>query len=117
MGERPNLYKQPGFRGVTYRQMQCPQCGKRRMYRPEGYLSSMQKGLSLDNRQERYLDVCDACLKRYKREDEIYLETQVQLAKDSLDKKEPMPNGVSLEDALVEPPRGSDERTTNDHSS
>lgn len=89
-----------GFRGITLRVFECPNCGKRRMYRPMDHEISSLKMPSMDNSKIRLVDVCDACLIKYMKEDEYYKEVKKNKAKKALEKGEDMPDGVSIEDAL-----------------
>lgn len=92
----------PGFHGETFRAHICPNCGKQRMYRLLGYVPNHRKIKSMDSTKERFIDVCDACLRKYANEDADYLNTKVKVAKKALENGEKLPEGISLEDALVD---------------
>jgi hypothetical protein len=92
------LYGVPGFRGPELIVMECPQCRKRRMHRSEGHAVSLLKEVSKDKERERYIDVCTACLIRYKNEDRDY-ERRVIKAKKALENGEDLGEG-SIEDTL-----------------
>lgn len=92
------LYGVPGFRGPELILMECPQCGKRRMNRSNGHTVSLLKEISKDKERERYIDVCAACLIRYKNEDRDY-DRRVARAKKALENGEDI-GDVSIEDTL-----------------
>jgi len=97
---KQKLHGVPGFRGPNLVQMECPQCGKRRMVREEGHVVSVMTTISLDNARKRYVDVCDACMERFRREDQEYKDRRVAEAEKALENKEDMKGNTSLEDAL-----------------
>lgn len=89
-----------GFQGETFVLMECPNCGKRRMQRPLGHKVTLNKYLSPDKQEERYIDVCHICQLRYYQKDQEYKNTKVKIAKKAMEKGESIPDGASLEDAL-----------------
>lgn len=97
--EQPKLHGVKGFRGPELVIMTCPQCSKRRMYRSAGHTISQFKQLSKDKERQRYIDVCEACLKRYAEEDRRF-EQRAKIAEKALEEGKDVGGDVSLEDAL-----------------
>lgn len=100
MKDEKSLYKISGFRGVTMRVFDCPNCGKRRMARPNGYKISSETTVSLDKQTKRPIDVCALCQARFDEEDRAYLAKVADRAKEAAEKGEKLPEGISLEDTL-----------------
>jgi len=99
-GPAQRMHGVKGFRGPDLVLMACPQCRKRRMLRDAGHIISEVKALSLDNAKKRYIDVCQACLIKYAREDKEYTDKRVRQAEIALENKESVEGNASLEDAL-----------------
>lgn len=91
-----------GFHGPTLRVYICPNCGKKRLYKEDGIPVSDRKVWSLDKTKMRYLDVCNNCLIKYAREDQIIYKQKKIKAKEAIEKGENLPDDVSLEDGLTE---------------
>jgi hypothetical protein len=70
------------------------------MQREIGHVVSPMKTLSLDNERQRYVDVCDACKRRYAIEDKEYINRRVKVAEKALSEKKNIDGNASLEDAL-----------------
>ena len=52
---------------ITYEQFTCPECGKRRLIRPEGHIVSdkkIKKELSSGKIIEHFYDICARCVDR-----------------------------------------------------
>jgi len=52
---------------ITYVQLICPQCSKKRMIRPEGHVISdrkIQKELPSGETVEHFYDICASCIKK-----------------------------------------------------
>jgi len=95
------LKNNKGFHGPTFRVYTCPNCGKSRLYKEEGFPVSDRKVWSLDKTKMRYLDVCNYCLRKYAEEDQIIYKQKQEKAKEAIEKGENLPEGVSLEDGLA----------------
>lgn len=55
---------------ITYVELVCPECDKKRMLRPEGHKVSdrkIKKELSSGKTIEHFYDICDKCVKRLTR--------------------------------------------------
>jgi len=98
-GTPQKLYGVKGFRGPELALMVCPQCGKRRMQRSVGHTISQLRQLSKDKESQRYIDVCDACFRRYAREDQQF-EARAKIAEQALQEGKDVKGNASLEDGL-----------------